>query len=344
MFNLRTLINPRARATPSSMEPEEFVKEIYRLALGREADAGGLTLWAQVIRDGGDPTLVLRRILESEEYQRRNRTAAFDTELRDKISAQLRDRTLTIVDVGAQTLDSEDHIYAPICAAAPLHKIIGFEPLADKLADRVASESPQSLMMLPYAVGDNAEHTLYVNSDDATSSIFPLNQELCSTFEQLHGLRTVSTLSTTTRELDDLLPYTTVPIDFLKLDIQGAELMALKGAKQLLRRTAVVHCEVEFSPIYQGQPLFPEIQTLLNENGFDLIDIAVQTRYTYRVPSGTISNDRLLWADAIFFRRCDDRETLLSQALTALVVYKKPSLAEHLLVRAKDQFKRPVKV
>ncbi len=322
------------RPSGQRMEPEAFVREIYRLALGREADAAGLKGWAQAIRDSGDPTLVLRAILESEEYRQRNRPQSFDTNLRDKISSQLRDSTLTIVDVGAQKLESEDHIYAPLCSVGLRHRIIGFEPLVDKMTERMAAESEQSLVMLPYAVGDNAEHTLFVNNEDATSSIFPLNQDFCSDFEHIHALRTVKTISVTTKELDDLLPDGAVPVDFLKLDIQGAELMALKGAERLLNRTAVIHCEVEFSPIYQGQPLFPDVQAFLNARGFDLIDITVQTRYSYRVPSGIKSDDRLIWGDAIFFRRSSNKSELLSQALTALVIYKKSSLAEHLLVKS----------
>jgi hypothetical protein len=216
------------------MEPEAFVREIYRLALGREADAAGLKGWAQAIRDSGDPTLVLRAILESEEYRQRNRPQSFDTNLRDKISSQLRDSTLTIVDVGAQKLESEDHIYAPLCSAGLRHRIIGFEPLADKMTERMAAESEQSLVMLPYAVGDNAEHTLFVNNEDATSSIFPLNQDFCSDFEHIHALRTVKTISVTTKELDDLLPDGAVPVDFLEVRHLG------RGAYGLERCRATI--------------------------------------------------------------------------------------------------------
>ena len=52
------------------------------------------------------------------------------------------------------------------------------------------------------------------------------------------------------------------------------------------------------------------------------------------MPSGRTSPDRLLWADAVFFRESDDADVLLAQALAAAAVYAKPTLAAHLLGRA----------
>jgi FkbM family methyltransferase len=45
-------------------------------------------------------------------------------------------------------------------------------------------------------------------------------------------------------------------IDFLKLDTQGAELDVLRGGEQSLSPVRALEIEVEFNPIYIGQPLF----------------------------------------------------------------------------------------
>ena len=108
--------------------------------------------------------------------------------------------------------------------------------------------------------------------------------------------------------------------------------MILHGAEQTLTRTAAVHCEVMFSPMYIGEPLFPAVQQYLRSKNFELIDLLVSVRYHYLTPSGRGTPDRLLWADAVFFRETDDPETHRMQALIAAAVYQKPTLAEHLLL------------
>jgi FkbM family methyltransferase len=316
------------------MQTELFIRELYRLALGREADPDGLAAWTAAVKSTSDPTIVLEGILGSEEYRRRNNLAAIHADFCHKLVERLKGHEITIVDVGAQLLGFERHIYSPLCDVDVKHRIIGFEPLANKLTERVNAEGNGSLVMLPDAIGDGTEQTLYINNRDATSSLFPLDELFCADFEDIRSLRTVDKMRVTTTALDQALTDHVGVIDFLKLDIQGAELMALKGAEQTLNRTAAIHCEVEFSAIYKDQPLFPEIQTFLNARGFDLIDLLIPHRYSYDVPSQTKTGDRLIWADAFFLRDSSDDVICLSQALTSLLVYGKATLAEHLFLRS----------
>jgi FkbM family methyltransferase len=60
-------------------------------------------------------------------------------------------------------------------------------------------------------------------------------------------------------------------IDLLWMDIQGAELMALRGLGPNLSQVKLVHTEVEFVEIYTGAPLSGEIKRYLNQNGFLLV-------------------------------------------------------------------------
>jgi len=313
--------------------PEEHVAALFRLALGRDPDPDGARHWLSVLEHHGAGT-VLQGLLSSAEHRRRAGAGyTMPADALARLVAALDGRRLTVVDVGAQSLESEDHVYGPFRAAGVPHRVIGFELLAERLEERARGEGDEWLTLLPHAVGDGGEHTLHVNNDDAASSLFPMNEALNSDFEHLSHLATVRRETVQTRRLDDVLPPDE-PVDFLKLDIQGAELLALRGAERTLARTAVVHCEVEFSPLYLGQPLFPEVQNHLNARGFALIDLLVAHRYSHRVPSGRIAPDRLIWADAVFFREAeDDPAALLAQALVALLVYRKPTLAEHLLVR-----------
>lgn len=71
--------------------------------------------------------------------------------------------------------------------------------------------------------------------------------------------------------LDQALPVDAV--DILKLDLQGYELQALKGAGQLLERVKVIVTEVEFVPLYENQPLFGDIDVFLRQAGFRLLNL-----------------------------------------------------------------------
>jgi Methyltransferase FkbM domain len=59
-------------------------------------------------------------------------------------------------------------------------------------------------------------------------------------------------------------------IDFIKLDTQGSELEILQGGVRALAGVRCVEVEVEFNPIYRGQPLFYEVDAFMRGQGFVL--------------------------------------------------------------------------
>ena len=61
--------------------------------------------------------------------------------------------------------------------------------------------------------------------------------------------------------------------DLLWMDLQGAEKLAILGMKQYIDQTSILHIEVGFRPIYIGQPLFWDIDLLLRDLGFRLINL-----------------------------------------------------------------------
>ncbi|MFQ5495551.1 MAG: FkbM family methyltransferase [Phycisphaerae bacterium] len=78
-------------------------------------------------------------------------------------------------------------------------------------------------------------------------------------------------------------------VDILKLDVQGAELKALYGARRLLDTVPVIYLEVAFVPIYKDGPLFAEIDRFLGECG-------------YRRHAVFASDQPQNWGDAIYVR------------------------------------------
>ncbi len=245
-------------------------------------------------------------------------------------------RELVVVDVGAQTLEGEAHVYAPLGALGVPVRLIGFEPLAGRAAARRAEEGggaeDGSVEIIEAFVGAGREEVFFENNASGTSSLLRLDAEFCAGFTSLAGLRTIASSRVRTERLDDLLGH--VPaVDFLKLDIQGAELAALQGAASVLARTAMIQCEVEFAPIYQGQPLFSEVELFLRRAGFMLIDLVTEARRAPVVASGRAGAEQLLWADGVFVRRAElvSDDGLLAQAILAAALYDKPGIAERAL-------------
>lgn len=311
--------------------PEDFVRALYVACLGREPEPEGLAGWAQHLAVPDGAVQVARRILASPEARAHVGAAPLRAPADPglvKTALHRLGRRPRIVDLGARMLDSEAHIYAALAGLTPLD-IIGFDPREERLAERRAAERSDGLTLLPHAIADGGRHVLHVNNDDATSSLLPLNLEHNAAFNHLQTLRTLHTETVQTQRLDDAVPPG--PVDLLKLDIQGSEAMALRSGGATLARTAVVHCEVAFAPIYRGQPLFGEIHDILAAQGFDLVDLLHPARYHYPATGGEPTEDRLLWADAVFFRRTTDATARAAQALIAAVVYRKHSLARHLL-------------
>ena len=72
-------------------------------------------------------------------------------------------------------------------------------------------------------------------------------------------------------------------IDFIHLDVQGAELMVLKGAGELLKSTKCIWLEVENSELYSRQPLKDDVEAFMVKNKFKKIKDFV----------GDISGDQL---------------------------------------------------
>lgn len=72
-----------------------------------------------------------------------------------------------------------------------------------------------------------------------------------------------------TTRLDTLLKEFKIGPDwFLNMDLQGAELLALKGMGQLLNQFKYVYIEVNEKELYKGCALVPEIDAYLADFGF----------------------------------------------------------------------------
>ncbi len=100
------------------------------------------------------------------------------------------------------------------------------------------------------------------------------------------------TIQVPSKALDNLVTVTKADRALVKLDLESHELVALRGATNLLRACEVVLTEVSF--YHLAAPVFLDIANFLRTHGFELFDFAAL--------SAPISHRRLRSGDAVFVK------------------------------------------
>jgi len=205
-----------------------------------------------------------------------------------------------VVDAGAAEYGKDP--YARLSEQG-LCAVTGFEPNPDNCARRNAQARPGH-RYLPYALGDGRLRRFYECENPLTSSLYRPNAPLLAKFSRL-DLPVVGESEMQTQRLDDIADI--ADIDYLKLDVQGAELDIIQGGPRLLQGTSVVHTEVEFIPMYADQPLFGDIDVALRKCGLWLHRLdGIQGRVMQPIvpnndPFAPLS--QILWADGAVYVR-----------------------------------------
>lgn len=118
------------------------------------------------------------------------------------------------------------------------------------------------------AENSNEFFWLGIANNEQSSSILPLGTHK-KLFPSIDYVQKIPMLST---KVDDILNkyyLNDLDINFLNLDIQGAELIALKGASKLLsNQIDVVYTEINEEEVYVGCALIGEIDNYLEDFGF----------------------------------------------------------------------------
>jgi FkbM family methyltransferase len=209
----------------------------------------------------------------------------------EKLDDFLSRERIVLVDVGARGVAPPE-----LESMGSYVRHIGFEPDREecqRLNNRGTGE------FFPMMVGGaGGTQRLNVYSDRDYSSIY----ELSDRYTRL-WLRRISrdstvegrvvTLDSFVADNPDLCP------DFLKLDVQGAELGILQGGEKTLQRTGLVEVEVEFVEMYSGQPLFHDIASFMSDRGFELLYLNRGFATRSEVYDGP-SRGQLLTGDALF--------------------------------------------
>lgn len=144
-----------------------------------------------------------------------------------------------------------------------------------KLKERIEGVRPNGMKNVAvnaFASESDGEalHLRRFNNEGASSSIFAATPLLTKTWRGLADTGTSEEVITAT--LDRISSeHGFADADFLNVDVQGAELLVLKGATAVLASVKAVIAEVSTKPYYDGGVLWPQLRDYLREHGFEAL-------------------------------------------------------------------------
>ncbi|MBD1906677.1 FkbM family methyltransferase [Funiculus sociatus GB2-A5] len=186
---------------------------------------------------------------------------------------------LTIFDIGS--CEGEDSIkYAKLFPNSKIYSIEALPKNLPILYTNLEKYSTKNVEVLPVALSDKrGKAAFYVSSGNPdnlsrsndwdygnkSSSLLPPDQHI----QYWPWCKFNEVIEVETDTLNNVCKYYNIEvIDFLHMDVQGAELKVLKGAGKFLKKIKVIWLEVEHISLYQGQPLKKEVENFMRENGF----------------------------------------------------------------------------
>lgn len=180
----------------------------------------------------------------------------------------------------------------------PEAKIYSFEPYHESYNGLVEfSKFFSNIKHFKMALSNfDGSSIFFVNKLKATNSL--LETKITHSFIDDHTIPE-STVRVQTKKIDTFMFEHNISfIDILKLDVQGAEMMVLEGAKEALlnKQIGIIYSEIWFQESYKNQPLYHNIATYLGEYNY----------YPFGIYNMHYRKDgHFLWGDAIFLKEVE---------------------------------------
>ncbi|MDY7012983.1 MAG: FkbM family methyltransferase [Cyanobacteriota bacterium] len=197
---------------------------------------------------------------------------------------------IAILDLGANRGQTAIQYRAKF----PNSEIYCFEPFPNSVAQlRKQFSDDRRVHIIPKAVArSKGIARFYINGFHETNSLFP--RPLSARRYYPKAAETQKVVEVETIDIDSFLKKNNMAsVDIIKLDIQGGELDALRGAEAILKtgKISLIYTEIMFVPHYEGAPLFHEIWSFLSQFGYSLFEIYDLCRAT---------NGQLRYGNALF--------------------------------------------
>lgn len=206
----------------------------------------------------------------------------------------------TIIDGGA----NDGGFASKARAIAPNATIHSFEPVPwiyAKLASVFKSDVRFHAYKLALSDAED-DREFEINADKYSSSLLPMRTAAQQVLATIGPTDKRIRVEITTLDQWAQGKELTRPM-LLKLDLEGNELAALRGATRLLNEVDFVLTEINFILLRDGQPTFRELADFLADRGFDLIDV-----YPGIMDKRT---GQAVWADFLFGRKLSTPEVEL---------------------------------
>jgi len=262
------------------------------------------------------------------------------------ISRCLKRRPLSVIDVGGAM--GPDARWRPL-SAEYMH-FMTFEPDARSTEQLGRTSNANDLIMQVALAGSPGERTLFLTEGPFASSMYQTNDALLQDFAVWPWYTPAGEATILVDTLDACLArQPNFRADFVKIDVEGADLEVLKGGRRAIETAFGVQIEVPFSVRNLGAPLQPTIDLWLREAGFSLHLMEREHWLRANGVHGALSQPQLIWADAVYFRGREwvlhnlaaagsaaQAEERLAAILAILLIYNAHDYAAEIVAAAKD--------
>lgn len=229
------------------------------------------------------------------------------------------DAPIVIVDVGCRWGFADKFIQNKNIESM---KIYGFDPDAQECERLESMYNNENIKLIPVGLSNQVgKRTLYLTKEPACSSLYKPNKKLTQEYPALDCATEVKQVEVDLSTLDTWAKQENLGfIDYIKIDTQGAELSILHGGEKILPSIRFLEIEVEFNPIYDGQPIFSEVDSYLRKFGFVLWKFSNLVHYSQGVESDVVLKEdsinydhhriihenrggQVYWADAFYIKK-----------------------------------------
>ena len=247
----------------------------------------------------------------------------------------------TVLEIGALPLEGQAEPAHQLLEVFPGSRIIAFE-IDKQLCAELNRKAKRGMRFYPAALGKTEEvRPLYETAHPMCTSLYKPNEPLLERYFNLEVAMLKSVGSVQTVSLDRFAADNGVAdVDFIKIDVQGAELDVFAGGVAALRDVVAIVSEVEFVPLYVDQPLFGDVCRFLS--GHDLMFHKLLGMAGRALKPTLMNNDsnfavQHMWSDAMFVRDVLKLDRLAPQKLLKLAalafLYGSPDLTFDCLAR-----------